>query len=414
MIDAVTRRRFILGLHGLYPGRRWSGKAGILSAIKAIGGLQIDPLNVIARSHDITLWGRIQHYQRADLDSLLYQERALFDWGGTVLIYPMQDLPHWRVLMERRKSTGRYQKFMAAHRGVMDTVRETIRERGPMASADFSGSKVQFQNTYRGTKDTGQALYYLWLTGELMTHSRRNNQRIYDLTERVAPPQWLFTSRESDADDYLTRLLWTQWGLVSTRRWEYVLRWTLERELVAGEAVARLGALRASGEIVPVSVQGVKDQYHVLAADLPLLEALQRGEIPAAWRPLDTTTAQEVVFLAPLDMVSARGRAKTLFDFDYIWEVYKPAQKRRWGYYTIPVLYQDRLVARIDPKLDRASGTLHLNGLWLEPETSPDDPVFAAALARGLHRFAAFVGAQIIDPSGVQPEAVRQWVAALL
>lgn len=414
MIDPVTRRRFILGLHGLYPGRRWQGKDGIVSAITAIGGLQIDPLNVVARSHDLTMWGRVQGYKMADLDTLLYKERALFDWGGTVFIYPIQDLPHWRVLMERRKSTGRYRKFMEAHPGVMDSVRETIRERGPMASADFTGTKVQLANTYRGTKDTGQALYYLWLTGELMTHSRRNNQRVYDLTERVAPPEWQHVSSEADADDYLTRLLWTQLGLVTTRRWDYVLRWTLERELAAGEAAARLDAMRASGEIVPVSVEGSKDQYHVLAEHLPLLEAVQRGEIPPEWRPLDTTTDDEVVFLAPLDMVSARGRAKVLFGFDYIWEVYKPAEKRRWGYYTIPALYQDRLVARIDPKLDRPTKTLQLKGLWLEPEMSLDDPAFAAAMSRGLRSLAAFAGAQHIDPSAVQPESVRQWVDLLL
>lgn len=413
MIDPVTRRRFILGLHGLYPGRRWTGKDGIVSAIKAIGGLQIDPLNIVARSHDITMWGRVQGYRMADLDTLLFKERALFDWGGTVFIYPVESLPHWRVLMERRKSTGRYRKFMEAHPGVMERVRDAIRERGPMASADFAGAKVKLSNTYRGTKDTGQALYYLWLTGELMTHSRRNNQRVYDLTERVAPPEWQHVSSEADADHYMTRLLWTQLGLVTTRRWDYVLRWTLERELADGEAAKRLDAMRDRGEIVPVKVEGSRDQYHILAEHLPLLEAVQRGEIPTEWTPLDTTTADELVFLAPLDMVSARGRAKQLFGFEYIWEVYKPAEKRRWGYYTIPALYQDRLVARIDPKLDRPSKTLQIKGLWLEPEISLDDPAFAAAMGRGLRNFAAFAGAQHIDPSAVQPESVRQWVASL-
>jgi uncharacterized protein len=414
VIDPVSRRRFILGLHGLYPGRRWSGKEGIVSAIAAIGGLQIDPLNVVARSHDITMWGRVRDYRTADLDALLYKERALFDWGGTVFIYPIQDLPHWRVVMERRKETGRYQKFIAAHGPVMDAVRETIRERGPMASADFTGAKVQLANTYRGTKDTGQALYYLWLTGEIMTHSRRNNQRVYDLTERVAPPEWQHVSSDADADDYLTRLLWAQFGIVTTRRWDYVLRWTFERPLEAGEASRRLEAMRASGEITPVKIDSSKDTHYILTENLPLLEAVQRGEIPPEWRPLDTTTDDEAVFLAPLDMVSARGRAKTLFDFDYIWEVYKPAEKRRWGYYTLPVLYQDRLVARIDPKLDRPTKTLQIKGLWLEPEVSGGDPVFAAAMARGLRNFAAFTGAQHVDPSAIQPESVRQWAESLL
>ena len=97
-----------------------------------------------------------------------------------------------------------------------------------------------------------------------------------------------------------------------------------------------------------------------------LIEALEGGRIPAAWAPLETTTEEEATFLSPLDPVSARGRAKPLFGFDYVWEVYKPVEKRTFGYYTMPILWGDRLVGRFDPKLDRSTGTLVINGLWLE------------------------------------------------
>ena len=90
--------------------------------------------------------------------------------------------------------------------------------------------------------------------------------------------------------------------------------------------------------------------------------------MPAAWAPLETTTEEEATFLSPLDPVSARGRAKPLFGFDYIWEVYKPVEKRSFGYYTMPILWGDRLVGRFDPKLDRTTGTLVINGLWLEDD----------------------------------------------
>jgi uncharacterized protein YcaQ len=124
--------------------------------------------------------------------------------------------------------------------------------------------------------------------------------------------------------------------------------------------------------------------------------------VPKAWTPLETTTTDEAVFLAPLDPVSARGRAKVLFGFDYVWEVYKPAHQRRWGYYTLPILYGDQLVARFDPKLDRATGTLIINGLWLEDDALAEDTAFINAFARGLDRFRRFLKAERIDISAVR------------
>jgi len=115
--------------------------------------------------------------------------------------------------------------------------------------------------------------------------------------------------------------------------------------------------------------------------------------VPRAWKPLDVTTLDEVSLLAPLDIVSARGRAKRLFDFEYIWEVYKPVQQRRWGYYNLPVLYGDDLVARIDPRLERETGTLRILGFWPEPDAPVGASDFARALEAGLMRFARMLGA---------------------
>ncbi|MDQ3830831.1 MAG: winged helix DNA-binding domain-containing protein, partial [Candidatus Tectomicrobia bacterium] len=137
--------------------------------------------------------------------------------------------------------------------------------------------------------------------------------------------------------------------------------------------------------------------------DADLLAAVNDGQVPAAWRPLETTTQEEVVFLAPLETVSAGGRAQALFGFEYIWEVYKPAAKRRWGYYTLPILYGDRLVARLDPKLDRATATLIINGFWLEEQQLGKDPEFMEALARGLTRLAKFVRARRVVAPALKP-----------
>ncbi len=290
-ISKTTTRRFVLGRQGLWPGRRWVGEVGTAEALRTIEEVQMDPLNVVARSHDIVLWSRVRGYQSAYLDHLLYYARQFFDYSGGLHIYPMTELPFWRLHMRRREQEARWADFAATHQTLLDDVRAQLRLRGPLGNRDFAGGKRI--KHYRGGKETALALYYLWLTGEVIIHHRQGFERIYDVTA--------------------------------------------------------------------VEVEGSREHWFVLSTDVPILSALEAGGIPERWRPLASSTDDEAVFLAPLDIVSTRGRARWLFDFEYLWEVYKPAAKRRWGYYTLPILYGDRLVAQLDPRLDRATATLVLN-----------------------------------------------------
>jgi uncharacterized protein YcaQ len=156
-------------------------------------------------------------------------------------------------------------------------------------------------------------------------------------------------------------------------------------------------------------VEGSKDGFLTLNSNQPHLSELEAGRLPKAWKPKGSTTDEEVTFLAPLEIVSARGRAKKVFDFEYLWEVYKPAHQRRWGYYTLPILYGDDLVARLDPKLDRTTNTLQILGFWLEDD-APKDEAFANALANGLKRFADMIGAEKMDLSGIKPVKLRAYL----
>jgi hypothetical protein len=165
-------------------------------------------------------------------------------------------------------------------------------------------------------------------------------------------------------------------------------------------------ALLADGDLIEVQVEGWKQRHYALGAGAQLLADLSAGRTPKAWKPLATTTLEEAVFLAPLDPVSARGRAKLLFDFDYVWEVYKPAPKRKYGYYTLPVLWGDRLVARFDSKLDRERNRLVVLGFWLEDKVLAKNNAFAAALARGFGRFQSFLGARALDAKAL-PKSLR-------
>ena len=135
------------------------------------------------------------------------------------------------------------------------------------------------------------------------------------------------------------------------------------------------------------------------------------------WRGIEGTkqamrAIEEVVFLAPLDHVSARGRAKEVFGFDYVWEVYKPENERKFGYYTLPILWGDRLVARFDSKLDRTTNTFVILGMWLEEEALGTDAAFAEALARGVARFVTFLGASQLDAEAMREPLLRQRACA--
>jgi uncharacterized protein YcaQ len=162
-ISKRTAKRFVLGRQGLWPGRRWAGLEGTAEALHMIEEVQMDPLTVVARSHDIVLWSRVSGYQPAYLDHLLYDTRQFFDYGGGLCIYPMAELPYWRLHMQRRVHEKRWADFAAAHQPLLEEVRTQLRLCGPLGNRDFAGQKRV--EHYRGSKDSAIALYYLWLTG---------------------------------------------------------------------------------------------------------------------------------------------------------------------------------------------------------------------------------------------------------
>ena len=282
-------------------------------------------------------------------------------------------------------------------------MREVLRQRGPLRNRELDGRAVEY---YRAGKDTGVALYFLWLTGELMTHSRQGRERVYDFLQNIAPPDLQWTASEEQAIEHFIRKGISHLGLVSERDVRNLLKNATGHAISAAEAKTRLADLAAAGQVSAVHLEGQRSSLYHLAEDTPLLEMLGNGETPDAWQPLVATTGEEVIFLSPLDYTSARGRAKDLFDFDYIWEIYKPAAQRVYGPYTLPILYGDRLVARMDARLDRQSQTLFVNGFWLEAWFEPDD-AFAVALARGLHSLAHFLGAERLDITPLDPDFLR-------
>jgi uncharacterized protein len=401
-ISKQTYRRFLLASQGLWPGRRYRGLIGAEAALNQMEALQLDPLVMVARSQDIAMYGRVLDYKPDLLYKMAYEKRQAFDYGGWLMMYPMHEFPYWRLHMKHRQERGlRWEHFTHPPKEVVNFVLKELREKGPLSNRDIEGDAIKVWS-YRGRKETSVTLFYLWLVGEVMISNRKGFDRIYDLRERVLPSEYDYAAPEFEAEDYFCKKHIAFNGMARENSLKTDLSYYIQRKVSAKEAAEQIERLIAQGEIARVRVEGFKENFLVRSGDQAHLSVLEAGRIPKIWKPKGPTTEEEVTLLAPLEIVSARGRAKKVFDFEYVWEVYKPAHQRKWGYYTLPILYGDDLVARLDPKLDRTTNTLHILGFWLEDD-APKDAIFADALANGLKRFADMIGATKIDLSGVKP-----------
>ncbi len=171
--------------------------------------LQLDPLQIIARSQDITLHSRVLDYTPGMWEDLAYQQRKFFDWGGWLAVRPMDELPHWRVVMRRERDgeygDSRIHRMAREHAEAIVEMRAILRERGTVTNRDFAMATRTRTQSYRGRKDSALALYYLWRTGEVMTHHRERFERVYALTETVAPAHLIGESDEAEADRFLIK-----------------------------------------------------------------------------------------------------------------------------------------------------------------------------------------------------------------
>ena len=401
-ISRQTARRFILGRQGLWPGRRWRGLTGTERAMRAMEHLQLDPLGIMARAQDLMLHSRVIDYHPDDWARLTYEKRRFFDWGGWLAVRPMEEMPYWRRLMRRERENGHWREVEHEHHGTIVEMRKELRERGTITNRDFTMASRKRTDSYRGRKDSAVALYYLWRVGDAMVHHRNRFERVYAPTEAIVPPELLHEASDAETDDFMRRKHVAFEG-ISALTGSY----TMYEKGGRPAAIAWRDRAVEDGVLIELTVEGWRGPRWALAGDAAALTTVEAGRIPRGWRPLDTTTTEEATFLAPLDPVSARKRAKLLFDFEYIWEVYTPAPKRKFGYYALPVLWGDRLVARFDGRFDRATSTLAVLGFWPEESSLVRDDDFLEAFARGITRYREFLGADLVDATRVRHRTLR-------
>lgn len=403
-ISFQTARRFILGCQGLWPGRRWTGRTGARRALQQSGLVQVDPLNVVGRSHDLALHARVWDYRPEHLDYLLYKSREFFDYGGTLYVLPMSELPYWRVHMARRAAEDKSREFAVENKQLLESLLKDISTRGPVASRDYA--EQRHQKSFRSNKDTARALRHLWLTGELMTYGRRRFERLYSLRCNVAPVDVQHAATAEEADNFFARKALALLGLATARDWAHRFRHLAHLRSDPNSERRRLNELLASGTAEQAQI-GDGPAHYLLRERAKQLEAVHSGSVPRGWRATREDSLSEATFLPPLEFVTARGRAAKWFEFDYIWEVYKPKAKRRWGYYVMPILHGDRLVGRADLRINRTERTLVVPHLWLERSASAKDADLVRAIGLGLRRLAEWAGGDHVHINATSPTRLR-------
>jgi len=409
-VDALTARRFVLGQQGLWPSRRWQGREGVAEAVRQIGSVQVDPLNVVGHNQDLVLLSRVHGYQSQYLDRALYKERSLFEWGANLHIRAIQELPYFLPKIRTADYQGRRAQFERTHRPLISKILKVIEARGPTGSRDLWRGEIV--SSYRATHDAGLALYYLWWSGELMIHSRDAGDRKYDLTSRLVPPRLLKPASLAEAERHLFRRGMLRFGLPNASELLAVQKMSSFAPSMARNRKSWVDRLERQGRLVRVKVTGWRGTSWIDAEDAPVLEGVRAGNPPKMWTPQFSIADDEVTLLAPLEIVSARGRSTRLFGFDYVWEVYKPASKRRWGYYVLPILYRDRLVGRVEPWIDPRTKRLHIGRVWWEKGTDPE--TLLEPMARGIGRLANFLGSPGVTLGRVSPSTFKAELARVL
>jgi uncharacterized protein YcaQ len=363
-LDAV--RGLMIAAQGLddRPGPRPTKKA-VRSIIRQMHILQIDTINVIARSPYLVLWSRLGNYDPRWLDDLL-AEGALFEyWSHAACFLPIEDYPLYRHMYDSWLG-GRAHKWLDENSALAETVLNHVRAHGETRSSDFERTDGQKTNWFNW-KEEKVALEYLFYAGELMVRKRHNFQRIYDLRERVlADLEELPDIPLAEAHDQF--VLNTIQALGVTKA-EWIADYF---RLSKTDARAALKRLEKQDRLMTVEVEGWNVPGYIHPEDRKQVEAAAKGRIPRS----------KTTFLSPFDpLVWDRKRALDLFNFDYKIEVYTPAAKRKYGYFTLPILWDNALIGRIDPKAHRKEGIFEVRALHLEPGVVVDDALVAEVKA---------------------------------
>jgi uncharacterized protein len=362
-VTADAARRFLVARQFLAPARSLKGgPKAVLEVFRKLGSIQFDPIAVAGRNHDLVLHARVAGYEPAWCD-LLYERGEIFEATNKAMSFvPTSEFPWFRHVMGR-KGPRFHAAALAENAAVAERVLERIHAEGPLSSLDFQRETGPTKDWFGMPENAVRAVLEAYtVTGVIGLARRDGNLRYYDLLERLLPAELLaqqVPEREQLRHKLLSR--YRSHGLLGAGG----AGGTFDRIAPPKSTPERTGRnelreeLVELGTLVPVDVEGVRGKRLVLAEELALLEA-----------PPEPTPS--VAFIAPFDsLLWDTALLSSLFAFDYVWEGFFPPAKRRWGYYVLPIVFGDRLVGRIEPRIDRDRARVEVLNLWWEEGFAP-------------------------------------------
>ena len=379
--------QFILAKQGLTGAYKFTGKEGAYDYVRQAGCIQFDPVDVCGKNAELTLQSRVKGFRKSMLRELLYEDRKLIDYVDKELsIWPVEDWPYFVSFRERSRRMG--DSFEGLEELKKEAV-EYIRENGPVCSDTlpiegeiyWHSSMHWSGNWHKKSPAARSVLEQLYTEGKLVIHHKNGSRKYYDLAERYIPSSIL--KADDPCSDELSLITWRVLRRIGSigLLWDKSSTAFLGIDLKADLRKKILSDLSADNKIRSVMVEGIKVPFYYRSEDENLMQEVLAGS--ADLKP-------RMSFIAPLDpLMWDKALILALWDFRYSWEIYTPADKRKYGYYTLPIVYGDRFAGRIEVVPDRKESVLKVKGLWWEPGVR-HTKTLNTALERTLNCFARF------------------------
>jgi uncharacterized protein YcaQ len=391
-------RDFFLNRQLLTGIKTPKGKAGTQRIIEHLGYVQIDTINVVERSHHLVLYTRQPGYKHEFLHDLQAKDREIFEyWAHAASFVPMKDYRYYLPTIKRKPKPGSwFDQWTKKNPSLTRQVKKRIEKEGPLAPSDFEDIENRKRGPWWDWKPAKAALEVLFWRGDLMITERRNFQRVYDLTDRVLPHKTDKTiPTEQEEKEFFVRRALNALGVATVA--------DISRYIgISGKLNKWLEDMRKKGEVTEFEITGLKKPYYVLTSDLRKI-ARTSGQ-----------TDERVHLLSPFDnSIILRDRTEFLFDFNYSLECYVPKPKRKYGYFSLPVLWYNRLVGRLDPKADRRREVLLIQNLHIERNIDHKDAFFVS-LARSINDFAHFNKCEHVEINANVPSNIKRRLSSRL
>lgn len=389
-MKTITRQqagRFILAKQGLIGRYRFAGKEGAYSYVCQAGCIQYDPVDVCGKNAELTLQSRVKGFKKSMLADLLYKDRSLVDYADKELsIWPREDWPYFSSYRERSIDLGNTFEGLEE---LKEQAVAYIKENGPVCSDTlpiegeiyWHSSMHWSGNWHKKSPAARSALEQLYTDGILIIHHKKGSRKYYDLAERYFPKTVLNAENPcKNEEEFNAWRVLRRIGAVGLL-WDKNSTAFLGIDINAEKRKKILDSLSLQGKICAVAVEGIRQTFYYRSEDDPLMKSIVDGS--ADLKP-------RMSFIAPLDpLMWDKSLISALWDYQYSWEIYTPAVKRKYGYYTLPILFGDRFVGRIEAVPDRKEGILAVKGLWWEPGVRRTKKL-DTALEKTLTGFAGF------------------------